>query len=143
LTLSLLSLGEYSLSFFAQFFLLFTFVKSSVVFFVFFTPLYLFFLANIFGTMSSLLYFLNLFIALSFLLIKDFKINFLNLFMVSISFGIGLFFYSALDNFRYELYLESHIKDKIYPFFLDIVFGITLLHLIIMVNIGIIKQKYF
>jgi hypothetical protein len=59
------------------------------------------------------------------------------------AFFLLLFFYYYLEDFRYEIYLDSGLEDKSYPFFLDITLFITFLHLVMMINIGIIKKKYF
>jgi len=124
-------------------FLLTLFLKSEAIFLFFTLPLLLFYLATLFMTMHYFLYFINLVLFLGVVFIKKSVINLKQLYSVAILFFFELLFFFISDSWRYELYLESGLVQQSYPFFLDVALLLTLLHLVLIGNIGIIKKKYF
>ena len=142
-SLSLLFVGEYTTALFFQIFLLGIFFSNRILLYIFYIPLLLFILLKFFATLYYPLYFLNLISMIMLVYMKDIIIS-VKMSMPYMVYLLGLFFiYDFLSEERYEFYLDLNIVDSVHSSFNEVGLILTLLHILILVNVGIIKKKYF
>ena len=78
-----------------------------------------------------------------FVYIKDIKISIKMSGLYTLYLFVLYSFYEFFSDERYEICLDVNIDDKVYSSYNEVVFILTLLHILILVNVGIIKKKYF
>ena len=142
ISLSLLSVGEYTMAIFMQFLFLITF-KSEFLYKFFYLVVILFVLVKLFASTLYILYFFNLFLFI-YTLYKEkvfFYVRSYFLFIFNLLFIATI--YIALDEMRYELYLWLNITDVVNSINTKVIYLLTSLHLIILFIMGYNREKLF
>ena len=140
LSCSLYFIGEYTLALLLQFVFISTFFKNKKKFYLLYMPMFFLALVKIFASSVYLLYFINLIFLFNYLdknalLLSMHELLWWSFYMAFLYFG-----YISLHEQIYDVYILQNIQDKVNHLFMDIVFLLTLLHILIFVILGYNKK---
>jgi hypothetical protein len=142
ISISLYLVGEYITLISLQILFFTIFLKWKYSIYLFYLPLLLLSLTELFASSIYILYFLNLTIFFIFLY-KNSALKSIKEFIIYALYLFGLF--SLLiyyEDFFYEISLDINITDKINSISIEVIYILNMLHLIILYLIGIIKKNY-
>lgn len=142
-TLSLLFVGEYLLVIIFQAAFISTFLNNKKIFYLLHIPIFFFALAKIFASSSYLLYFINLVFLFIFLDKNELLFSWKELLMWSFYISFLYMGYFYLEETLYDFYILLNVENKVNHLFTDVLFLLTLLHLLIFVILRYNKKKLF
>ncbi|DAB29869.1 MAG TPA: hypothetical protein CFH84_07425 [Sulfurimonas sp. UBA12504] len=143
LSCSLFFIGEYTLDLVLQLVFVSTFFKNKKLFYLFYMPMFFLALVKIFASTFYLLYFINLFFLFKYLEKSELLLSIKELFLWSVYMASIYLGYISLDAQIYAMYILQNIQDKVNHLFIDVVFILALLHILIFVILGYNKKILF
>ena len=143
LSLSLLYIGAYTTTIVLFIAYIFSFIKIRYIDYMLYLAIVSLVLVEIFASSFYILYFINLFLVLYYLYKSQ---NIMTPFELSIFIVYMLFLrylYNYFEEFRYELYLDLNIVDRLYGIDAASIYLLSSLHILVLFFMGYNREKLF